>query len=126
MSAIARQRLWVGVLALAACHGRVEKAPIVAGADAERGRVALKAYGCGSCHTIPGVAGARGLVGPPLSDVASRMYVAGVLPNEPDNIVRWIMNPPAVDSKTAMPALGVSEPVARDMAEYLYQLRQGN
>jgi cytochrome c len=111
------------VLALAACGKRVSKAPIVDGGDAERGRLAMKQYGCGSCHTIPGVTGARGLVGPPLGDVANRMYVAGVLPNEPDNMVRWIMNPPLVDSKTAMPYLDVNERDARDMAEYLYELQ---
>jgi len=37
--------------------------------------------------------------------------------------VRWIQNPPAIDSKTAMPFLGVSERDARDIAEYLYRLK---
>ncbi len=113
----------VVTVALAACRKHVSKVPIVPGGDAERGKVAMKEYGCGSCHTIPGLTGARGLVGPPLGDVASRMYIAGVLPNEPDNVIRWIMNPPSVDSKTAMPYLGVTERDARDMAEYLYELR---
>lgn len=124
MSTLARG--WGSVLvavALAACGKHVSKVPIVTGGDAERGKFAMKEYGCGSCHTIPGLTGARGLVGPPLGDVASRMYIAGVLPNEPDNVVRWIMNPPSVDSKTAMPYLGVTERDARDMAEYLYELR---
>jgi cytochrome c len=48
-----------------------------------------------------------------------------VLPNSPENIIAWITNPPAVDSKTAMPYLGVSERDARDMAEYLYELQAG-
>jgi cytochrome c1 len=112
-------------LGLSACGKQVTKAPVVAGGNAERGKIAIRAYGCGSCHTIRGVVGARGLVGPPLSDVAEHMYIAGVLPNEPENIVRWIMNPPAVDAKTAMPALGVSEQAARDIAEYLYSLKGG-
>ena len=116
---------FVVALTLAACGKHVTKVPIVTGGDAERGKLAMKEYGCGSCHTIPGVTGARALVGPPLGDVASRMYIAGVLPNEPDNMVRWIMNPPSVDSKTAMPYLGVTERDARDMAEYLYELRSG-
>ena len=55
------------------------------------------------------------------------MYIAGVLPNDPENVVRWIMNPPSVDEKTAMPYLGVTDRDARDMAEYLYHLRtRGN
>src|SRR5262245_26038287 len=50
-------------------------------------------YGCGSCHTIPGIQGAHALVGPSLAQVASRMYIAGVLPNTPTNILRWLQNP---------------------------------
>jgi len=110
-------------LAAAGCGKHVLKSPIIPGADADRGRVSLRGFGCGSCHTIPGIRGARGLVGPPLSDVARRVYIAGVLPNNAENMVRWIVDPPAVDSKTAMPKLGVTEGVARDMAEYLYELR---
>lgn len=72
---------------------------------------------------IPGVPGARGLVGPPLGDVVSRVYVAGVLNNTPDNLVRWISDPKAIDERTAMPNVGVSESEARDIAAYLYSLR---
>jgi cytochrome c1 len=39
--------------------------------------------------------------------------------------VRWIQDPPAVDSATAMPNLGVSERDARDMAAYLYAVGYG-
>jgi putative membrane protein len=92
-------------------------------ADAGRGRTAIKKYGCGSCHTIPGIGGANGLVGPPLSQIASRVYIAGVLPNEPDNMIRWIENPPSIDPKTAMPNMGVTVRDARDIAAYLYTLR---
>ena len=92
-------------------------------ADAERGRTAIKKYGCGSCHDIPGVSGAAGMVGPPLEHIAQRVYIAGVLPNEPDNMVRWIENPPGVDPKTAMPYMGVTPRDARDIAAYLYSLR---
>jgi hypothetical protein len=48
------------------------------------------------------------------------MYIAGVLSNTPENLVRWIEDPPAVDPLTAMPNLGVAVPSARDMASYLY------
>lgn len=51
------------------------------------------------------------------------LYIAGVVSNQPENAVRWIMNPPAVDAKTAMPRLGVTDRDARDMAEYLYSRR---
>jgi len=92
-------------------------------ADPDRGRAAIRRYGCGSCHDIPGVRGAGGMVGPPLGQVSERVFIAGVLPNEPDNMIRWIENPQAVDPKTAMPNAGVSSRDARDIASYLYTLR---
>ena len=49
--------------------------------------------------------------------------VAGMLPNSPENVVRWIRNPKQVDGLTAMPNLNVSEADARDIAGYLYTLK---
>ena len=97
----------------------------VFGGDADRGAGLMVAHGCGACHTIPGVAGARGSVGPHLSGFADRAYVAGILPNEPGGLVRWLVDPPAHSPQTAMPDLGVTEAEARDMATYLYTLRGG-
>jgi cytochrome c2 len=93
------------------------------GGDAYKGRQVIMNYGCGSCHTIPGITGARGLVGPPLARIAVRSYIAGVLPNTPDNMVRWLKNPPDVDQLTAMPNLGVKDEEARNATAYLYTLR---
>ncbi len=107
------------------CSGGLddERHPRLLGGNAESGRTAMGQYGCTSCHVVPGIAGARGTAGPPLSGIGSRAYIAGVLPNTPENMVRWIMDPQAVDSLTAMPRLGVSDTLARDMAEYLYRIR---
>jgi cytochrome c1 len=69
------------------------------------------------------VRGADSLVGPPLDRVASRTYLAGVLTNSPDNMIRWIRDPRGVDRLTAMPNLGVTEEDARDIASYLYTLK---
>lgn len=93
------------------------------GGDPERGRQALARYGCPTCHIIPGIAEANGLVGPPLDHFASRVYVGGVVPNTPGNLIAWLMNPPAIDPLTAMPATGISEADARDVAAFLYTLR---
>lgn len=89
----------------------------------EAGRAAIERYGCASCHTIPAIPGARGLVGPPLAGVASRVYVAGVLENTPANMSRWIQDPRGVDRLTAMPVLGVKPQEADVMVRYLYTLR---
>jgi cytochrome c1 len=98
-------------------------AAAITGGDPARGPLLMRKYGCQSCHTIPGVVGADALVGPPLTHMASRSYVAGVLPNAPDNMIRWIRDPRGVDSLTAMPNVGVTESDARHIAAYLYTLR---
>jgi cytochrome c2 len=100
-----------------------QEAQALTGGDLRRGRTAIRTYGCGACHTIPGVAEARGLVGPPLTDLANRVYIAGVRTNTPDNLIDWIQEPRRVDRQTAMPNLGVGEQDARDIAAYLYTLK---
>jgi cytochrome c len=89
------------------------------GGSAARGASAIVRYGCGSCHIIPGISGAHGLAGPPLSGIASRIYIAGVLQNRPLNMIRWIEDPPAVDEHTVMPKVGVTHQDAVDIAGYL-------
>jgi cytochrome c1 len=74
------------------------------------------------CHDIPGIRGPASDVGPPLDHIAHRAYIAGVLPNTPENMLRWLMNPPGVDPRTAMPNMGISEEQARDIAAYLATL----
>lgn len=110
---------------LGACHGgKTERAYIVpSGGVAARGEQVILQYNCGSCHTIPGIRGARGEVGPPLTAFGRRTYIAGELPNNPENLVRWIMSPQSVEPKTAMPTLGLTEQQARDVAAYLYRLQ---
>jgi cytochrome c len=93
------------------------------GGSASRGAAAIARYGCGSCHIIPGVSGASGLAGPPLSGIGNRVYVAGVLQNTPQNLVHWIEDPPSVDEHTVMPKLGVTHQDAIDIAGYLYTLK---
>jgi Cytochrome c2 len=109
--------------ALPGCGSSGAQANNLAGGDGEKGKVAIQAYGCGACHTIPGVTGANSRVGPNLSGIAERSYIAGVLTNSPDNLIRWIENPQAVDEKTLMPNLHVSQRDARNIAAYLYTLR---
>ena len=72
---------------------------------------------------IPGVTGARVHVGPPLGGLAGRTLIAGKLPNTPDNLVRWLREPAAVEPHSAMPDMEVPLRDARDMAAYLGTLR---
>ena len=97
--------------------------PAEADDDPKQGAILLSAHGCGGCHTIPGVSGADGTIGPPLTGYARRVYIAGKFPNQPDNLTRWIRDPQSIEPGTAMPNLPVNEAEARDMAAYLYTLR---
>ncbi len=106
--------------ALSAC-GK-EEVPVLGG-DRENGRLLLRQYSCGACHRIPGVAAAEGRVGPPLEGIAGQVYLAGVLPNTPQNMAAFIRSPQQFDPRTAMPDMSVSETQARDMVAYLYGLK---
>ena len=110
-----------GAVLLAAC--RPAPASVVAGGGVRRGAATIAEMGCGSCHTIAGITGAHGRVGPPLTGVGGRAILAGQLPNTPTNMIRWVRDPQAVEPGTAMPNLGVTEQQARDIAAYLYTLR---
>jgi putative membrane protein len=93
------------------------------GGDPYSGRRRIAQYGCDTCHTIPGIATADATVGPPLTQVARRLYLAGHIENTPENMMRWIQHPRAHDAQTAMPELGVSDQDSRDITAYLYTLR---
>ena len=117
---------WLAALSIGvvwACAGgeAKETARAATGGDPDRGGAAIRRYGCGACHVIPGVRAARGSVGPPLDGFASRVYLAGKFPNQPDHLLSWLRDPPAMAPQTAMPAL-VEEQSARDIAAYLYTL----
>lgn len=86
----------------------------------ERGEIVLRQYACHACHRIDGVVGPDTNVGPALRDWPRRRYIAGSLPNTPDNLVRWIQDPAGVSPHTLMPDLGVSDAHAREMADYLF------
>lgn len=91
--------------------------------DPERGKQAIQQYACTTCHRIDGVVGANAPVGPPLSGIATRGFLAGTLPNTPENMVRWLQTPQEVNPRSAMPTLGVTRRDAQDIAAYLYTLK---
>ncbi|MDT8305781.1 MAG: c-type cytochrome [Anaerolineae bacterium] len=96
--------------------------PFMPGGNAERGAELIPVYGCGTCHTIPGIRGADALVGPPLTGWAARAYIAGAIPNTPQNLLLWLQDPQSVEPGTAMPDMGLTEQAARDIGAYLYTL----
>jgi cytochrome c len=95
---------------------------LVPNSDPEKGPAAIAHYGCGTCHMIPGVPGANGVVGPHLDNVAGQSFIAGMLANNPDNLVQWIMHPQELHPGVDMPDMGVTQSDARNIAAYLYSL----
>lgn len=92
---------------------------VVGAPDPEVGRQLMAALGCGACHRIPGVVGAHGRVGPSLEGLSGRAYIAGGLPNTADNLIRWLLDPPALAPATAMPDMGLRPEQARAIAHSL-------
>lgn len=112
-------------LAAVALIGCAEREPPAARApgDAKAGRAAIERLQCGACHVIPGVAGARGQVGPPLERFGRRVYLAGKFPRDPALIAQWVADAPAMSPGTAMPKVPMSAGEARDIAAYLSELK---
>lgn len=118
----------VALVLLSACptEKRYEKplnTAATGGGNSDRGKQLITQYGCASCHTIPGIKGPKGVVGPPLDNIGARTIIAGKVQNTPQNMTQWLQNPQAFDPGNAMPNLGVTPNDARDIAAYLYTLK---
>jgi cytochrome c len=94
---------------------------VFTGGNPERGRETIRQNGCPTCHIITGIKEARGQVGR-RSTTSRSASTLRCLPNTPDNLLAWIKDPPGIDPLTAMPASGLDEADARDVAAYLYTL----
>lgn len=110
----------VGGYWLSVRNARFALAIAMTGGDPSAGPRLMRTFGCAGCHTISGVPGADGKVGPRLEHLRGRVFIAGGLPNTPDNLVNWIANPQSFAPHSAMPATGISEAQARDIAAFLY------
>lgn len=115
----------IALLVLGGCgDDHDSRGPIQApeSADADGGKTIIQAYGCGTCHRIPGIAGANGRVGPSLEGFGQQLYIAGAVPNNLDHLVQWLMDPQSIEPGTIMPNFDLSEPAATDIAAYLATL----
>src|SRR3954452_19450205 len=104
-------------------HQAAKKAAQLTGGDPKRAPDLLRRFGCAACHRIGNVASPGGLVGPELNRIGTHIYIAGVRPNTPQNLIEWIVNPAAVKPGTAMPVTGISQEEAKHVAAYLLTLR---
>lgn len=105
-----------------ACKPAPEAETTTASASAARGKAAIEQAGCGSCHTIAGIAWPEGKVAPALDGLDRRALIAGQLPNRPDVLAAFVRNAPAMIPGTTMPAMPLTEREALDVAAYLYEI----
>lgn len=119
--------LVVLVLATAACNPRESSQP-AAGANAPtgaaRGQQLVVTYGCNVCHTIPGIEGPQGTIGPSLAGVASRPMISnGMVQNSETNLAQFIQNPSSLNPQSAMPPNGIPPADVKDIVAFLTSLK---
>jgi len=98
-------------------------------ADSAAGEQLFVTRGCAGCHTINGLEGANGKVGPDLTHLYSRSYFAGAsFELNERNLRRWLRDPPAMkpmvpENNQGMPDLGLSEEEITQLIAYLETLK---
>ena len=120
-----------GMLLTAVVHSRddftrwvaTQQAPPREDGDVQRGRALFVSLACSSCHTVQGTP-ANGVFGPDLTHLMSRSTLgAGVIPNSPENLRRWLDNPAMLKPGALMPAMKLSPEDLKDVTAYLLTLR---
>jgi cytochrome c oxidase subunit 2 len=101
-----------------------QKAPPASAASgpAADGKAVFARSACIGCHTIDGVS--QGNIGPNLNHVGSRSVIAsGILQNTPDQMARWLKDPPAEKPGSLMPNLHLSDDDVNALVAYLESLK---
>lgn len=103
-----------------AAGGDTTAAAPAQGGEYAAGEKLFMTKGCMGCHSLQAVGAPKGLIGPNLSNIGSRAYIAaGWLRNTDENLERWIREPQAVKKGVLMPNLGVTVEEARALRAYL-------
>lgn len=109
--------------ALAAASSTLPTTALAGPGNGRQGARLIQHFGCGTCHTIPGIPNARGEVGPPLNRMARRTFIAGMLPNTYEDMILWLIDPQKIVPGNAMPTMGINKQQAADITAYLSKLR---
>ena len=96
-----------------------------AGTDTAEAKRLIGQKGCGACHIVPGLATAKGQVGPNLAGVGARKKIAAgaVSNNGVEDLAKWIENAPGLKPGTVMPKIDVTIEEATTIAKYLETLK---
>jgi cytochrome c2 len=99
------------------------------GASAERGRKLVETRACGGCHVLSGAPALP--ASPPSGEPRDRDKSVSLAPDlrhvqgkwKAGPLVAWLVDPKKVKPDAVMPATGLTEPEARDVALYLLTAR---
>jgi len=102
---------------------QVQPAPGPEGAVAQAGRSFFFAQTCANCHAIGGTSAAANAA-PDLTHLAARSQLAaGVIPNTPQDLARWLRNPQQLKPGCQMPNFSLNEDQVTQLVAYLEGLR---
>jgi cytochrome c oxidase subunit 2 len=91
--------------------------------EEKRGQQIVTGKPCGACHTVRGTS-AAGMLGPDLTHVASRSYIAaGLLPTTRGSLAAWVADPQTIKPGNNMPLVPLTGDELRAVSAYLASLK---
>ncbi|MBV8763873.1 MAG: cytochrome c oxidase subunit II [Hyphomicrobiales bacterium] len=91
--------------------------------EEERGRGVFTEKACAACHTVRGTS-ASGSLGPDLTHVASRRYIAaGLLESTRGSFAAWIADPETLKPGSNMPNVPLTSDDLRDVSAFMASLK---
>jgi cytochrome c oxidase subunit II len=100
-----------------------EQRPAVDDPGAREGKATFLTQSCVNCHRVRGTL-AKGVYAPDLTHLMGRgTLAAGIVPNTPENLRRWVANPQQIKPGCLMPAFGLSDRDQDLVVRYLLTLR---
>jgi cytochrome c oxidase subunit II len=100
-----------------------QKRPAANVLEAHAGRDAFLAQSCVNCHRVSGTS-AHGTYGPDLSHLMSRQTIAaGMTPNTPLELRKWLTNPQQTKEGCLMPRFGLNAREVELLVDYLATLK---
>lgn len=100
-----------------------QKKPALDDASVSEGRELFLAQSCVNCHRVRGTS-AKGTYAPDLTHLMSRQTLAsGMVPNTPDELRKWVVDPQQTKTGCLMPAFGLSTDQVNLIVSYLMTLK---
>ena len=89
----------------------------------DAGAALMADFGCGTCHSIPGVPGADRPGRPAARQYRRANDSCWISVQYPDNMIAWLERPQSIVPGNAMPNMEINDHDAKDITAYLLTLR---